>query len=149
MAESPRYVMDASNAVKWHLHDEDHVREAHAVLLDFREGRLQLLAPHHIRYEVPSAILGAVRRNRLPADVGATAVRQFLSWDILTVASGELIQAGYGYAIRFGCSLYDGLYLALAELTSSHFIFADRRLRNALADGFPLALWIEDYPIVR
>ncbi|MGH2459676.1 MAG: type II toxin-antitoxin system VapC family toxin [Chloroflexota bacterium] len=149
MSDPPRYVVDASVAVKWHLRDESHEDEARLVLIDYRGGASQLMAPDHIRYEVPSAILGAVRRGRLPADVGATAIRQFLSWGIQTVASGELIQIGYSFSVRFRCSLYDGLYLALAELTGSRFIFADQRLRNNLADSFPLAVWIGDYPVFR
>ncbi|MCX6020737.1 MAG: hypothetical protein NTZ05_03225 [Chloroflexi bacterium] len=48
-------------------------------------------------------------------------------------------------AQRFGCSLYDGVYLALALARDCPLIYADNRLRNALRGRFPLALWIEDY----
>lgn len=142
----PRYVVDASVAVKWHLHDEELVVPALRILADFREGRIDLLAPDHLRYEVPSAILGAVRRRRLTPETGSGAVDQFLAWNVPTVATGELIRAGYDAAIRFGCSVYDGLYLALAEAARCPLLYADQRLRHALADRFPLALWVEDYP---
>ncbi|HVC33459.1 MAG TPA: type II toxin-antitoxin system VapC family toxin [Chloroflexota bacterium] len=140
------YVLDASVAVKWHLHDEGFVAEARRLLVDLREGRIQIIAPDHVRYEVSSAIRNAVRMGRILPEAGATAIDQFLSWNVPTVAASDLIRAGYGLALRFGCSLYDGLYLALAEATGFPLVYADHRLRNALGSRFPLALWIEDYP---
>ncbi len=44
MAEVPRYVLDASVAVKWHLDDEDHAEQALAVLADYESGRISLAA---------------------------------------------------------------------------------------------------------
>ena len=56
-----------------------------------------------------------------------------------------LIEAGYDQAVRFGCSFYDGLYLALAETLDCPFVFADQRLRNGLGTSFPRALWLSDH----
>ena len=42
-------------------------------------------------------------------------------------------------------TIYDGVYLALSELTGTPFRHADHRLRNTMANRFPLAHWIEDY----
>ena len=57
--ERPVYVVDASVAVKWHLRDEDDVDAADLVLDDFQDGRTELVAPSHFRFEIPSAILNA------------------------------------------------------------------------------------------
>jgi predicted nucleic acid-binding protein len=145
MTEVVPYVLDASVAVKWHLHDEEPFAHALTVLSDYREGRIDLLAPAHPRYEVPSASRNAVQRRRLSSEHARTAIDQFLAWDISTVSTDDLIRAGYQQALRFGCSLYDGLYLALAEAARAPLEYADLRLRNSLARRFPLALWIEDY----
>lgn len=145
MAEPPRYVVDASVVAKWHPRDEEFVEPAVALLLAFQEDRVALLAPAHIAYEVPSAIRNAVRGKRLdPAD-GRAAITEFLALGIATVDDHGLIVAGYEQALRFGCSLYDGLYLALAEAARCPFIYADKHLRNALGNRFALALWIEEY----
>ncbi len=141
----PRYVIDASVAVKWHLRDEQDDDVAKAVLIDFREGRTRLVAPDHVRYEVPSAILNAVRRGRMAGADGEGAISEFLAWRRPTVGDDALIEGAYQQSMRFGCSLYDALYVALAESLDCPLIHADRRLRNALGRGFPHAIWLNDY----
>ncbi len=144
-SDRPRFVVDASVAVKWHLNDEEDVATARKVRNDFVEGRILLLAPEQIRYEVPSAIRNAVRSRRLTPSDGATAVTDFLEWQLQVASHDTMILAAYDLALRFGCSLYDALYLALAESSGCPLVYADNRLRNSLGGRFPLALWIGDY----
>jgi predicted nucleic acid-binding protein len=142
----PRYIVDASVAVKWYLRDEHDTAAADALLTDFREDRIQLIAPDHIRYEVPSAFRNAMRTNRLTLEQVRRAIAGFLAWPITTVRDEGVILAACDQAVRFGCSSYDGVYLALAESTQYPFIHADLRPRNALGTQFPLAIWLPDYP---
>lgn len=142
-------VLDASVAIKWYLDDEDHVAEAEAVLDLYRQGRVRLIAPDHIRFEVANAIRTAVRIGRVTAEQGSQAIRDFLEWRIPTVGSDTLLLYGYDYALRFDCALYDGLYLALADMTGIALVHADRRLQNSLAGRFPSAIWIADYSLPR
>lgn len=125
--ESRRAVVDASVAVKWHLPDELHAQHAQALLADYRDGRVELLAPDHIRHEVANAINVAVLTNRLSPAQGATAIDEFLAWQIQFVRDDDLVVLGYGYAQRYGCAYYDALYLALADRTACPFVRADRR----------------------
>lgn len=141
----PLYVVDASVAAKWLLPDEPDAELAVVVLADFREGRTALIAPNHLRYEVPSAVRAAYRTRRLTLPASRTAISQFLFWQVPTVDDASLIEAGYEQALRFGCSFYDGVYLALAESLDCPLVFADLRLRNALGANFPRALWLTDY----
>jgi predicted nucleic acid-binding protein len=116
------------------------------VLFAFQAGRIDLVAPDHLRYEVPSAIRNGVRTRRLTSDQARTAIADFLNWRLPTVGDDDLIRAAYEQTLRFGCSLYEGLYLALSESIGCPFLFADDRLRNALGNRFPSAMWIEDWP---
>ncbi|HET8522280.1 MAG TPA: type II toxin-antitoxin system VapC family toxin [Thermomicrobiales bacterium] len=142
--------MDASVAVKWYLSDEADTVHALALLADFRDGFVRLIAPEQIRYEVPSAIRNALRTGRLTHEQGRQAIASFLSWPVTMVRDKELVIAAYDLALRFGGSLYDGLYLALAEMTGSRLVHADARLHRGLGDHFPLALWLPDYhPVSR
>jgi predicted nucleic acid-binding protein len=118
-----------------------------ALLQEYREGRAFLIAPDHIRYEVANAIRVASRTNRLTAEQGRLAMELFLSWKIPTTAVDDLILMGYETSQRLNCSLYDGLYLALAGAANCHLIYADKRLRNLIQDKFPLSLWIGDYSV--
>ena len=68
--ESPRFIIDASVVTKWHLRDEQYTEQADALLTEFRDGRVHLLAPDQIRYEVASAIRAALRTKRLRPEEG-------------------------------------------------------------------------------
>lgn len=145
MVEVPRYILDASVAAKWHLRDEDHSEKALQLLQDYREDKVDLLAPDHIRYEVASSIRTAVLTKRLTVEKGRASLAEFFSWRIPTVRGDSLIMFAYQQAFKLNCSFYDGLYLALARSTNAPLVYADARLRRNLGNRFPLALWIEDY----
>jgi predicted nucleic acid-binding protein len=147
--EFRRFVVDASVAAKWVLKDEPDTHSAETLLADFRESRIQLIAPEQISYEVPSAVRNAVRSRRMTVDQARTAIEIFLALNIETVRGPDLILAGYELAVQYGSSLYDGLYLALAEAAACPLVFADARLRNTLGDRFPPALWLTAYAPAR
>jgi predicted nucleic acid-binding protein len=141
----PRYVVDASVASKWHLRDELLIDRADALLTGFRDGRWNLSAPECLRHEVAGAIRKAVRTRRLTREQGRIALADFLIWQIPVVASDALLLLAYDYSWRFGCSIYDGLYLALSDSFDCRFVYADSRLRNAIGDRFSRAVWLEDW----
>ncbi len=93
--EPVRYVIDASVVTKWHLQDEDDSAVADALLTDFREGRVVLLAPNHLRYEVASVITNAVRTDRVTRHQARQAITDFLVWHIGTIGNDGLILSAY------------------------------------------------------
>ncbi|MCX6020637.1 MAG: type II toxin-antitoxin system VapC family toxin [Chloroflexi bacterium] len=149
MAEADRYVLDATVANKWHLLDEQYRDIALNVRQDFEDDRIELIAPSQLRFEVAAAILKATRNpervQRLEPRVGERILEVFQSWNIQYIPSESLTLPAYRIARQFGCSYYDGLYVALAQATATPLLHADNKLRNALRDRFPLAVWIEDY----
>jgi predicted nucleic acid-binding protein len=145
----PRYVVDASVAVKWHLRDEQFTSQADALLAGFRDGRWNLAAPESLRYEVAGAMRKAVRMHRLTREQGRAAITGFLGWNVPVVASDTLLLAAYDYSWRFGCSYYDGLYLALSDSMECPFVYADSRLHHSLDARFPRAIWLEDWVPMR
>lgn len=149
MADLPYYVLDATVATKWHLSDEAHTDIARRVRLDFEEDRIGLVAPTQLRFEVAAALLKATRRperqQRLAAQAGERALEVFQSWNILYVSGEPLIGAAYRVAVQFGCSFYDGIYVALAQTARLPLLHADNKLHRALGSRFPFAVWIEDY----
>lgn len=121
------------------------VSEALSLLHEFEGGVIDVLAPDHIRYEVPSAISTAVRTHRIPADRARDSIQRFLAWGFVTVGDDELIMAAYDVARRYGCAFYDGLYLALAEAAGCPLVYADGNLRRIIGDSAPNAVWLGDY----
>jgi predicted nucleic acid-binding protein len=137
--------VDASVAAKRYLDDEEHLHEARQVLRVFAGDRIALIAPDHIRYEIANTLLVAARRSRLSELVARTGLFSFLNLRIPTVGDDRLLFSAYDLASTFGCALYDGLYLALAESTDCSLLHADDRLHNTLGGRFPWELWIEDF----
>jgi predicted nucleic acid-binding protein len=140
------YVVDASTALKWYLQDEHNVAEALRVFDDFGRGSVRLIAPDHVRYEIGNALWNAVRRERVTTESARQSFQGFLALRVDTVGQSELLINAFDYAHRFGCALYDALYLALADMAQCPLVHADRRLRNTLGGRFGRELWIEDYP---
>ena len=146
MGTSELWVVEASVATKWHLPDEADADRAHALLSRFLRGQLRLVAPQHIRAEVPSAITVATRGRtpRLTAEAGAAAIDEFLELPLPTVDDDQLVRAAYAAAQEYGCAFYDGLYLALAQRLNVRFLLADGRF-HPLIRHLPFVVWLGDY----
>ncbi len=121
------------------LRDQPDSHLANPVLADLRDGQIRLVVPAHLRYEIPSAVRNAVRVRCLSA-AGRVTIDDCFSWRIPTVDDDVLIALGYDLSLRFGCSLHDEVYLALAESLDCLLAFADRRLRNGLGTNSPRRL---------
>ncbi len=148
MAEVPRYVVDSSVALRWYLKDEPHREHAMKVLDDWDQDRIVLLAPSIIYAEIASGLRNATRamqRPRMSNTDGLDALAAFLDFDLQTTPFERLIPDAYILSGRLGCSVYDALFLSLADLAQCPIVYADDRLRRGLGNRFPLALWIEDY----
>ncbi|MDO8673834.1 MAG: type II toxin-antitoxin system VapC family toxin [Dehalococcoidia bacterium] len=149
MVDLPRYVVDASVAVKWHLQDEEWVEQSLEVLADFRQGNIRLLSPSILCYELASALLKATRpmagRNRFLVQKAEDSLTQFLSLGVELIEHTAITLTAFQIAARYGCSYYDAVYLATAQMTNTPLLYADGKLRRALGDRFPLAVWIGDY----
>ncbi len=139
-------MVDASVAAKWHLADEEYADKATLILTRFAQGQVELLAPDHIRYEVPSAITVATqgRKPRITQEQGKEAIEEFLALGLKTVSDGELIFLAYLLVHQYNCAFYDALYLALAQRLTFPFVTADRKLYQRVRH-LPYVHWIGDY----
>ena len=146
MLPSEAVVVDASVATKWHITDGEHTDKARLLLTRFAQGKTELIAPDYIRYEVPSAITVATqgRKPRLTQQQGQEAIEEFLSLQIRTLDSSELVLSAYPLVHQHGCALYDALYLSLGNRLKVPFITADRRFYRRI-QHLPSIIWIGDY----
>jgi predicted nucleic acid-binding protein len=89
----------------------------------------QLLAPSLIRFEVANIM----RRHELAGLIGADQVAQ-AHVDLLDLAIEEWpyeLLFGRAWELRRNLSIYDGSYVALAELTNAPLVTLDRRIAGA------------------
>lgn len=133
-------VVDASVAAKWFLPEkgEAHVYEALALLDKYDNEEIRFVVPDFFYVEVANAIWKAVRVGRVPRAFGDQAIVLLTQRKFPTVPSLKLVDQAFQIATDHGRTVYDSLYVALADQTKTQLITADERLANALAAHFPV-----------
>lgn len=135
-------VVDTSVAVKWFRgRDSEPNADPAAALLDAHlEGRILLVAPDLLLYELGSALARASEvadREKEAAVVAAGA----LGLRLLPAAAAAPA-AAMRIALRDGLTFYDACFVALAEALDVELVTADRRL--ARATSYPKVLLLQD-----
>ena len=135
------YVVDASVAIKWFI------PEIHSeVALQARRSHDRLHVPAFMTLELGNVIAKKIRRGELTRENGKTILRELRHLPLQRHADDRLFPAAYELALDTQQSLYDCLYLALAEAVDGRMITADRKFYNALTGG-PYGqrlAWVED-----
>jgi predicted nucleic acid-binding protein len=124
-------VIDASAGVPLILEEADSPRWRSLVAAWHRDGR-RLVVPAHFWLEVPNALL----RRHLYA--GASVLEALHALDDVVSETVEMGRAtlllAIDHAERFGLTVHDATYLALAETMDAELATADEALRRAAAD---------------
>ncbi|MCH7580332.1 MAG: type II toxin-antitoxin system VapC family toxin [Chloroflexi bacterium] len=145
------WVIDASVLAQLYIVDEDEqfTDLAKTIVRRHTDGRLELVAPQFILYEVPSAIHRAVRRRRLALHDARLAIGHFFNLQLHTLGTedslSDLIQFAYDRATQLNCHVYDALYLVVAEVLDIPFITADRKLYRQVRNELDYVVWIADF----
>ena len=134
-------IVDANVILRAFFPDEMQLK-AQALIRDHVSGRVQLIAPTLLTYEVANAVLQAVRRERV-TDEDAKAI--LVAVEGLSIEAEPVFwQQMLPLARRFDRSAYDAAYLALAEAREESLITGDLRLYNAVHDHLDWVQWIGD-----
>jgi predicted nucleic acid-binding protein len=135
-------IVDASVAVKWVM------AEAHAeAALRLLESSTGLAAPAHWLGEAVNAIWAACRRGDLVEQEAHERAATLADAPIAVVQLDRLAAPAMTIALRLGVTMYDALYLALAEQQGAMLVTDDRRLLAAAHGDRQLhdrAVWIGD-----
>ena len=129
------FILDASVAVAWLLHDEKDAR-ADAALA--RLAETEAFVPQVWHLEVRNSLLIAERRGRISGNEALTRLRSLKGLPIRTDAEPDL-DAAFELARHHRLALYDAAYLELAKRRSGALASLDTALvRAAVAEGLLL-----------
>jgi len=126
-----RCVVDSSVILKWYLPESDSDRAS--VLLDlYRDGLAEFHAPDLLYAEVANVLWKKVRFDGLSVEETQTILISLLALPIQIAETASLVLDAHTLAIQYGRTVYDSLYLALAQQRDCELITADERLFNAV-----------------
>lgn len=132
-----KLVADASAVMKWFV-EEDDSDKAVALRNAHRDGRITLIAPDLLVYEVANALSynPKVSNNQLSASIRGLLD---LEIDLVPPAGDYGVQIGRT-ARKFTISAYDASYAALSEMIGTALVTADKKLYDKLRRSFQIHL---------
>jgi predicted nucleic acid-binding protein len=136
-------VVDASVAIKWCVpaKTEPLVQEASAVLEKHRAGEMDLVVPDIFWAEVGNVLWKSVQRGKASPQEAKQALKLLRELQFPTIPTLEVLSQAMEIALRYGRTVYDSIYAALALQWQCELITADEKLANAVAAYLPVR-WI-------
>jgi predicted nucleic acid-binding protein len=120
-------VIDASVAAKWLVNEA--LSDKALSLLDPQND---LIAPDLLLPEVGNVLWKKTRSGELPSEMALERFDALVNMGVKVVAANALSRRALEIAAEIGRTVYDSLYLALAEVSDCRLVTADARLVNAL-----------------
>lgn len=121
-------VLDSSVGVKW-IKPESGREQARDLLVAHREGRVRIIVPTHFIHE----LVGVAVRHGGPV-LGEQTWASIRKAELTVVGLDDTVaSAAFEQCRRLGCSFYDALAPALAEILGATLYSADARAHK----GFP------------
>jgi predicted nucleic acid-binding protein len=131
-----RVVLDASVAAKWLVPEPD-TEKARRVLVDWKEGRIELVAPSVLLVEVASVLWKKVKKNELHSGDAAGLFREFRHLGLPLVAIEGLIFHALDFSFFYKHPVYDCIYVALAVRERCSLLTADEELFQRISKPVP------------
>jgi predicted nucleic acid-binding protein len=135
-----RLVVDTNVALK--VYPEDLADVAQQILDAGRDGEAEPLAPTLILLGFRHALTRRVRREEITSCDAQEMWKSFGGWPFVYYEIGSLVPRAVEISTETGCTVYDAIFVALAEAEGLVVLTADGKLIKALeATDFAPFLW--------
>jgi predicted nucleic acid-binding protein len=131
--------------------DEEFTEQAQALLADSARARRPLTGPPHLTAEVSNILYRRRLRSdptlRISDEEAEGALTRFLRIPVVLLTATDLFHQAFTFAREHQLdSMYDSLYVVLAQQLGAELWTADERLLTALGNRAPWVRSIADYP---
>jgi predicted nucleic acid-binding protein len=130
------YVIDAGVVVKWFIPEVDSAK-AHQLLERYLQGIDTPVAPDLLIAECGNVFWRRCRQGDITPDEATESLADLLTLQVPLVSATRLVQSALSLALQHQRTIYDALYLALAQERNCDLITADERFLHALSAQFP------------
>ena len=130
------YVIDAGVVVKWFIPEADS-NIAHQLLERYLQGVDTPVAPDLLIAECGNVFWRRYRQGDITPDEATESLADLLALQVPLVPATSLVPSALQLALQHQRTVYDALYLALAQERNCVLITADERFFNALSPQFP------------
>jgi predicted nucleic acid-binding protein len=138
-------VVDSSVAIKWFV-VEPYSDEARKILDGYKAEEINLLAPDLINPEVGNIVWKKHRIQDLSIEDAQEIIDTFKTITLTLTSSADLLEEAFSLAITHERTVYDMMYVALANRENCQFVTADERMVNAIGKHFSDIVWIANWP---
>jgi len=140
-----KYVLDASCAVKLQLQEQDSDK-VNRIIQNVRAGRDELLEPDFFFTECGHVFFKAERNKKIAAGDARKMIQALIAENPMIYESTPLLPRAAAICQHVRKSLYDCVYMALAEREYAQMITADMKLWKAAQADYPYVLDIASFP---
>ncbi len=140
-----KYVIDSGIAVKFAIPEIDSDK-AIRLIDEYREGIHQLHSADLFPTEVCNALMMAERRARIPAGTAEPLFQDILKVCPVLHQAIPLLPRALQLAQTYRQTVYDCLYVALAEREGCELVSADAKLIKAVQPSMPFVISLSSLP---
>jgi len=126
----PSFVLDASAVAKWFV-EEDESREMRWIRDLYLEGAVTIYVPSLLFTELANALRYV---DGLDSTDVINAVEALRSLRLRVVSDLEVLDRAIEIAFNHGITVYDAVYVALAEATGSKLVTYDKELLSEFSN---------------
>ena len=140
-----KYVIDTSVGIKTYVQEQD---SGQAVRLrnEYHQGVHELIAPDIFPTEMCNVLMILERSGKIKAGEADLFFTQFLSELPPLLPAVPLLPRALEIAKRFRQTVYDCLYIALAEREGCELVTADDKLVKAVQPTLPFVIQLSSLP---
>lgn len=138
------YVIDTSVAVKWFI-VQPYYEQAIEILDLFEQNKCKLYVPSTIYLEFTNVLWKY--KKILSLDEIQTILTEFLKLDLIVHEHVHLLKGALNIAFKHDRSVYDSIFLYLAQEVEADFVTSDEKLVNAVAKDLKFVKLLQDIKI--